>query len=77
MIQGHLLKAEDVFGALQVQEDDLLALPDDADFADLGFSGFADGTVQRLRTKIAEGGDQGEVARDAIMLLLRLARGAA
>ena len=76
-LQNHLLAAKDVFGAFDVRDDALLVLPDDTDFANLGFSGFADGTVQRLRSKIAEGGDEGTVAREALMLLLRLARGAA
>ena len=76
MLEIHLLAAKDVFAAFDVQEDDLLVLPDDTDFADLGFSGFADGTVQRLRNKIEEGGDEAASARDALMLLLRLVRGA-
>ncbi len=77
VLQNHLLAASDVFGAFEDREDALLLVPDDADFANLGFSGFADGTVQRLRSKIAQGGDESVVARDALMLLLRLARGAA
>lgn len=77
VFQKHLIAAKDVFGACVVRDDDLLVLPDDTDFADLGFSGFADGTVQRLRGEIAEGGAGGVTARDALMLLLRLARGAA
>lgn len=75
-LQNHLLAAKDVFGAFDVRDDALLVLPDDADFANLGFSGFADGTVQRLRSKIAQGGDESVAARDALMLLLRLATGA-
>ena len=73
-LQNHLLAANDVLGALDVREDDVLLLPDDADFADLGFSGFADGTAQRLRTKITEAGDECIAERDALMLLLRLAK---
>lgn len=76
-LQNHLLVAKDVFGAFHMREDDLLMLPDNTDFADLGFSGFADGTVQRLRSEIAKGGDEGATARDALLLLLRLARGSA
>lgn len=76
-LQKHLAAAEDVFGAIDVREDKLLVLPDDADFADLGFSGFADATVKGLRAQIDEGGDKGVMARDALMLLLRLARGSA
>jgi len=74
-LQNHLLAAKDVFGAFDVRDDALLVLPAEADFADLGFSGFADGTVQRLRDKIDLGGDENAAARDALMLLLRLARG--
>jgi DNA repair exonuclease SbcCD nuclease subunit len=76
-LQNHLLAANDVFGAFDVRDGVLLVLPDDMDFANLGFSGFADGTVQRLRTKIAEGGDEATVACEALMLMLRLAGGAA
>jgi DNA repair exonuclease SbcCD nuclease subunit len=77
VLQSHFLSANDVFGAFEVREDALLMVPEDADFINLGFSGFADGTVQRLRSKIAQGGDEGVAARDALMLLLRLAKGAA
>jgi DNA repair exonuclease SbcCD nuclease subunit len=76
-LQNHLLAAKDVFGAFDVRDDSLLVLPDDTDFANLGFSGFADRTVQQLRSKISEGGDEATVAREALMLMLRLARGAA
>jgi DNA repair exonuclease SbcCD nuclease subunit len=77
VLQNHLLAAGDLFGAFEVREEALLVVPDDADFAELGFSGFADGAVQRLRAKIAEGGAESAVARDALLLLLRLAREAA
>lgn len=77
VLQTHLDVAKDVFGAFDVREDELFVLPDDTDFAELGFSGFADATVKRLRAKITEGGNEGALARDALMLLLRLARGAA
>jgi len=73
-LQAHLLDAKDVFGSFDIRDDALLVVPDDTDFADLSFSGFADTTVQRLRAKIATGGDEGNTARDALMLLLRLAR---
>jgi DNA repair exonuclease SbcCD nuclease subunit len=76
-LQAHLLNAKDVFAAFEVRDDGLLILPDDTDFADLGFSGFAHSTVQQLRAKIAAGGDEGNTSRDALMLLLRLARGVA
>lgn len=73
-LEHYLLAARDVFAALEWQEEDLLVVPDDADFADLGFSGFADRAVQRLRSAIADGGSNSAKARDALMLLLRLAR---
>lgn len=73
----HLTAAKDVLGAFIVQENQLFVMPDDTDFADFGFSGFADSTVKRLRDKISEGGDENTVARDALTLLVRLARGMA
>ena len=75
-LQKHLITVKDVFGAFDVGEGALMVLPDDTDFANLGFSGFADGTVQRLRSKIADGGDGATTAREALMLMLRLAGGA-
>ena len=77
VVQSYILEASDLFAALDVRQDDLLVIPDDADFADLGFSSFADGTVQRLRSKIADGGVEATASRDALMLLLRLAKGVA
>jgi DNA repair exonuclease SbcCD nuclease subunit len=76
-LQAHLITAKDVFAAFDMRDEGLLIVPDDTDFADLGFSGFADATVQKLRERIASGGYEGNTARDALMLLLRLARGAA
>lgn len=76
-LQAHLDTVKDVFAAFDMREDDLLVLPDEADLGDLGFSGFADATIKRLRTQISEGGGESVVARDALMLLMRLARGAA
>jgi len=76
-LQAYLDTVKDVFAAFDMREDDLLVLPDEADFGDLGFSGFADATIKRLRTQISEGGGESVVARDALMLLMRLARGAA
>jgi DNA repair exonuclease SbcCD nuclease subunit len=77
LLDSRIEAAKDVFGAFEVREDELMVLPDDADFVDLGFSGFADTTVKKLRALIEEGGDEGVIARDALMLLMRLAGGAA
>lgn len=72
-LQQRLIALEDVFAALDIRDDSLLVVPEDADFDNLEFSGFADGTVQRLRSKMAEDGDESIVAREALMLMLRLA----
>ena len=77
VLQNHILAAKDVLAGSVINEDDLLVIPKDTDFTDLGFSGFADATVKRLREKIDQGGSEGAVARDAFMLLLRLAKGVA
>ncbi len=74
VLQTHLDSAKDIFAALDFREDELFVIPDDEDFSDLGFSGFADTIVRRFRSKITEGGDEGVLARDALMLLLRLVR---
>lgn len=76
LLQDHLASAGDVFGACDVRDERVIAIPDDADFTDLGFSGFADAAVQRLRSTIEEDGDESATARDALMLLIRLARDA-
>jgi hypothetical protein len=77
ILQNHILAARDVLAGSVINEDDLLVIPKETDFTDLGFSGFADATVKRLREKIDQGGPEGAVARDAFMLLLRLAKGVA
>lgn len=71
------LHARDLFAGFDVRDDHLATLPEDADFTDLGFSGFADRTITRLREQIEAGGANVNEARDALMLLLRLAEGAA
>ena len=77
VFQSHLLAAKDVLAGSLINEDNLLVIPNDTDFTDLGFSGFADATVKRLRDKIDQGGNEGAVAREAFMLLLRLSKEAA
>lgn len=72
-----LQSAADLFAGFDVRDDDVVVMPDDADFSDLGFSGFADKTVSRLREKIEAGGSDTDQARDALMLLMRLSGGAA
>jgi DNA repair exonuclease len=74
VLQNHILAAKDVLAGSVINEDDLLVIPNDTDFTNLGFSGFADATVKRLRDKIDQDGSEGAVARDAFMLLLRLAK---
>ncbi len=76
-LQKHLEAAGDLFAGFDVRDDHLVMVPEDADFADLGFTGFADKTVARLREQIEAGGPEAGEARDALLLLLRLARGAA
>ena len=66
----------EVFATFQIRDDGLLVLPDEADFSGLGFSGFAEVTIRRLREKMAgEVTEKGTTARDALMLLVRLGGG--
>ncbi len=77
IFQSHIHAARDVLAGSVINEDNLLAIPHDTDFTNPGFSGFADATIKRLRDKIDQSGNESAVARDAFMLLLRLAQGAA
>ena len=65
----------DLFAAVEVwaPSSDLVVLPDDGDFADLDFAGFARSAVADLRLAAVDG-DGSEPARDALGLLYRLAR---
>jgi DNA repair exonuclease SbcCD nuclease subunit len=68
----------DLFGAIELWErhTDLVVRPDDDDFADLTLTGFAREAVDELRTRALVDGPDGDVARDALALLVRLASGA-
>ena len=74
-LQEDFNTATDLLAVLDIREDDLMVVPDDSDFKDLGFSGFADAAVKRLREQVTGGGENTSVSRDALMLLMRLAGG--
>jgi hypothetical protein len=75
-LEAALDHASDLLGALERSErrSDLVALPDDDDFGELGLSGFAVDGLGDLRTLGAGAGDDALVARDALGLLYRLSR---
>lgn len=67
----------DLFGALEIwtRHTDLLVVPDDSDFTDVALPGFAAAAAARLRDAAKTGDDASrDTARDALGLLLRLAR---
>jgi len=66
---------QEVLGALEIRMGNLIVIPEDDDFTDLGFSGFASNTVKRLRSNIEDSGPNGVSSRDALALLVRLAAG--
>lgn len=68
-----LSHVQEVLGAVQTRTNNLVIIPEDSDFTDLGFSGFASCTVERLRSKIEESGPDAITSRDALALLVRLA----
>ena len=69
-----LSHAQEILGAVETRTDNLVIMPEDADFKDLGFSGFASCTVERLRSNIEEsGGPDSVTSRNALALLVRLA----
>lgn len=63
-----------LLGALETWErrSDLVIVPDDGDYQQLGLSGFANDALQELSLKAESRGDQAVVARDALALLHRL-----
>jgi DNA repair exonuclease SbcCD nuclease subunit len=63
----------EILGALETRTEELVVIPEDADFAGFGFSGFASRTVERLRSDAQDAGPHGIKARDALTLLVRLA----
>jgi len=68
-----------MFAAIERRErdSDLVVLPSEMDFSALGLSGFAASAVRELADAAAAPGAGAREARDALGLLLRLARGAA
>jgi len=77
ILEDEIASARDVFAAVIVDDEELFVVPDDEDFADMGFSGFAGRTVDRLREDITDEGENAETAKNALMLMLRLSRSGA
>lgn len=66
-----------VLGALELWErrSDLCVVPDDSDFSDIDVSGFARAALDELRERAVGTGPEADQARDALVLMHRLARG--
>lgn len=64
---------QEILGAVETRMNNLVVVPEDADFKDFGFSGFASCTVERLRSNVEESDPDTVTARDALALLVRLA----
>ncbi len=64
---------QEILGAVETRMDNLTVIPEDADFTDLGFSGFASSTVERLRSNVEDSGPDAVTSRNALALLVRLA----
>lgn len=66
----------DLFASLILDRssDNLVTLPEDEDFSELGLSGYASAAVGELRATALGAGAQAKTARDALALLYRLVR---
>ena len=66
-----------LFAALRMPESgqDLLIEPSEADFEGLQLTGFARGAFEDLSAKVRAGGDDAQIATDALALLYRFAHG--
>lgn len=71
-----LERATSLYAALDLEDAGLIARPDEADLRDLPLAGFARVALDRLRAEGAGAGPEAEVARDALALLVQLARSA-
>ncbi|MDP6050603.1 MAG: DNA repair exonuclease [SAR202 cluster bacterium] len=67
--------AQEILGALETRMDKLDVIPEDTDFTDLGFSGFASNTVEQLRLNVQGPSPDAVTSRDALALLVRLVGG--
>ena len=72
-LQKLFMSISELLGALEIRTDKLVVIPEDADFADFGFSGFVHRTVEQLRSNAQDAGPAAINARDALTLLVRLA----
>ncbi len=68
-----LAYVQEILAAVETRRNNLVVIPQDADFLELGFSGFASCTVERLRSSVEESGADSITSRDALALLVRLA----
>lgn len=62
--------------SLWQRHNNLVVIPDDADFSDLGLTGFADAALQELIHRASSDDDDASAAHDALSLLYRFAGGA-
>ena len=72
-LEEFLSHIQEILGAVETRMNNLTVIPEDADFMDLGFSGFASCTVERLRSNVEKAGPDSTTSRDALALLVRLA----
>lgn len=74
-LDDHLEELERVYAAVPISERrfEIAVLPEDSDFEQIGLSGFAAAAVTRLREQSRAAGIEGETARAALGLLVRLA----
>jgi hypothetical protein len=72
-LEEFLSHIQEILGAVETRMNNLTVIPEDADFMDLGFSGFASCTVERLRSNVEKSGPDSTTSRDALALLVRLA----
>ena len=78
-LQAMIDEAREVYGGIEDwgPSRDLIVRPDDDDFADITLTGFAQKAVDRLRAAATSDGPDARAARDALGLLVRLAKGPA
>ncbi len=74
-LEGVLERGKDVLGALELRKENLMVIPEDTDFEDMGFSGYVESTIDRLRSCHNDSNTDSSFYSDALALLVRLAGG--
>jgi len=76
-LDSDLDRFSDLYAAIELwdRQTELVIIPDDADFSDIGLAGFAESALEELRGLALGSGEDSQTAKDSLALLYRLTGG--